>query len=57
MKKIYTTTEDKELKGVFSAYEANMKVVEDFEIKLDSLNAEKSNYQTEIDEKEKKTQN
>ena len=52
--KIYTTTEDKELKGVFSAYEANMKVVEDFEIKLDSLNAEKSNYQTEIDEKEKK---
>ena len=52
--KFYLKTEDKELRGVFSAFEANMKVVEDFEIKLDSLNAEKSNYQTEIDEKEKK---
>ena len=52
--KYFETVSDKELKGIFSAYEANLKVIEDFEIKLDTLKAEKANYQTEIDEKEKK---
>ena len=49
----FDKTEDKEIHGIFSAFEANLKVVEDFEIKLDSLKAEKSNYQIEIDEKNK----
>ena len=52
--KYFQTTSDKEIQGIFSAYEANLKVVEDFEIKLDALKAEKANYQTEINEKEKK---
>lgn len=45
---------DSEIKGIFSAYEGNLKVVDDFKIKLESLKAEKANYQSETDEKEDK---
>lgn len=50
----FENTSDKEIKGIFSAYEGNLKVVDDFKIKLESLKAEKGNYQSETEEKEKK---
>ncbi len=50
----FETAEDKEIKGIFNAFEGNLKVIEDHEIKLESLKAEKANYQAEIDEKDKK---
>ena len=50
----FETAADKEIKGIFNAFEGNLKVIEDHEIKLESLKAEKANYQAEIDEKNKK---
>ena len=41
--KYYESASDKEIKGIFSAFEANLKVIEDFEIKLDTLKAEITN--------------
>ncbi len=49
----FEKTRDKEIQGIFSAYEANLKVVEDLQIKIESLVAERSNYQNEIEDKEK----
>ena len=49
----YENTVDDEIKGVFSAFESNNRIIEDFRTKLDSLDAERSNYKVEIEEKEK----
>jgi hypothetical protein len=52
--RFFEKTSDSEIKGIFSAYEGNLKVVDDFKIRQESLKAEKGNYQSEIEEKEKK---
>jgi hypothetical protein len=48
--KIFENSPNQEITGVFSAYISNMKIQEDLEIKRETLEAEKNNFEHEIDE-------
>ncbi len=50
LNRVYENNPSQEIAGMFAAYRSNRKIQEDLEIKLETLEAEKNNFEHEIDE-------